>query len=133
MQGEEAETFREAAPEGAPAEDEAVKDALFVYITAPDRATARELGKTLVQERLAACANILDGVESLYWWRGEIQEDRESVCILKTTADGYGALEKRARELHPYEVPCIVALPLVRGHAPFLRWITEETRPMTPE
>lgn len=110
-----------------------MKDALLVYITAPDGATARELGKTLVRERLAACANILGGVESLYWWRGEIQEDVESVCILKTSADNYEALEKRARELHPYEVPCIVALPLVRGHAPFLRWITEETRPMTPE
>ena len=133
-QGEAREgAFREAVPQGALAEGKAVEDALFIYITAPDKATARELGKTLVRERLAACADILDGVESLYWWRGEIQEDVESVCILKTTADGYKALEKRVRELHPYEIPCIVALPLVCGHAPFLRWITEETRPTTPD
>lgn len=118
---------------GLLAEDDAVEDVLFVYMTTPDRTTARELGKALVRERLAACANVLDGVESLYWWQGEIQEAVESVCILKTTAAGYEALEKRARELHPYEIPCIVALPLVRGHAPFLHWIIEETQPAKAE
>ncbi len=106
-----------------------MEDVLFVYMTAPDRATARNLAETLVRERLAACANILDGMESWYWWQGEVQQATESVCILKTTAAGYAALEQRARELHPYEIPCIVALPVLRGHEPFLRWIAEETRP----
>ena len=105
-----------------------MEEILFVYMTAPDRATARELAEILVRERLAACANILDGMESLYWWQGELRRAEESVCILKTTAAGYPALEQRARELHPYEVPCIVALPVPRGHAPFLRWVGEETR-----
>ena len=110
-----------------------MEETLFVYITAPDRLTARELSETLVRERLAACANILDGMESCYWWQGEMQRAAESVCILKTTASGFAALEKRALELHPYEVPCIVALPLMLGHAPFLRWIAEETQPVFPE
>ena len=106
-----------------------MEEILFVYMTAPDRSTARKLAETLVGERLAACANILGGMESLYWWQGEMQQAEESVCILKTTAAGYSALEQRARELHPYEVPCIVALPVSRGLAPFLRWVNEEARP----
>lgn len=106
-----------------------MEEILFVYMTAPDRSVARELAETLVSERLAACANILDGMESLYWWQGKLQRAEEIACIFKTTAAGYSALEQRARELHPYEVPCIVALPVSRGHAPFLRWVNEETRP----
>ena len=102
---------------------------LFVYMTAPDRSTARNLAETLVRERLAACANILDGMESFYWWQGELQRSQESVCIFKIPATGYAALEQRARELHPYELPCIVALPVPCGHDPFLRWVGEETRP----
>lgn len=98
-------------------------------MTAPDRTLARELAETLVRERLAACANILDGIESVYWWQGEPQRAGETVCIAKTTAARYAALEQRAREMHPYEVPCIVALPVTRGHEPFLRWVDEETRP----
>lgn len=109
-----------------------MEETLLVYITAPDRDTARELCETLVHERLAACANILDGMESCYWWQGAMQRATESVCILKTTAPGFSALEKRALELHPYEVPCIVALPLTHGYAPFLRWIAEETQPGRP-
>lgn len=105
-----------------------MEDALFVYMTAPDQTAARTLAAALIRERLASCANIFDGMESFYWWRGELKQASESVCILKTTANRYAALEKRAVELHPYEVPCIVALPISCGHAPFLRWIAEETR-----
>lgn len=102
--------------------------ALFVYITAPDGTSARNMAKTLVSERLCACANILDGMESFYWWDGEVQNGRESVIICKCPEDAYGALERRVKELHPYETPCIVALPLTRAHAPFMQWIAEQTR-----
>ena len=102
---------------------------LLVYITAPGRQEARALASTLVQERLAACANIIDGAESFYWWQGKMETAAESICILKTTDAVYPALEKRARELHPYEVPCIVALPLVQGSASFLQWIADEIQP----
>lgn len=100
---------------------------LFVYMTAPDKETAGSIARVLVQERLAACANILDGATSLYWWKGEIEEARECLCVLKTTDASFPALEARVRELHPYETPCIVALPISFGSAPFLRWIEEET------
>jgi periplasmic divalent cation tolerance protein len=109
-------------------ESSTVEKILAVYITAPNRDTACSLARTLVHERLAACANILEHAESLYWWQGEVQEAKESICIFKTTSADYPALEKRARELHPYEVPCIVALPVAHGHAPFLQWIAAETR-----
>ena len=100
---------------------------LFVYMTAPDRDTAHRIAAVLVRERLAACANILDGADSIYWWQGVLEEAREAVCVLKTTDRAFPALEARARQLHPYETPCIVALPLAFGSAPFLRWIEEET------
>jgi len=101
---------------------------LLVYITAPDLEWARNLAGALVGERLCACANILDGMESWYWWQGELESARESVVICKTTQEAYPALEKRALEIHPYDTPCIVALPLVQGYAPFMQWIADETR-----
>ncbi|MDL2268074.1 divalent-cation tolerance protein CutA [Desulfovibrio sp. OttesenSCG-928-G15] len=102
--------------------------AFFVYITTPDRATARSMAEVLVQERLCACANILDGMESVYWWQGKVHTGREAVLICKTTEAGYAAFEQRARALHPYDTPCITALPIAAGFAPFLQWIADETR-----
>ena len=102
--------------------------ALLVYITAPDPESARSMVARLVEERLCACANILGPVESLYWWKGRVENSREAALICKTTQSGYPAFEKRARELHPYDTPCIVALPLTEGFPPFLQWIAEETR-----
>lgn len=101
---------------------------LFVYMTAPDLEWARNLATALVGERLCACANIIDGMESCYWWQDEVESGREAVVICKTTEEAYPALEKRAREIHPYDTPCIVALPLVQGFGPFLQWIADETR-----
>ena len=100
---------------------------LFVYMTAPDKSTAGRIAKTLVQERLAACANVLDGAESIYWWQGRLEEAKEAVCVFKTTQKIFPAFTARAKQLHPYETPCIVALPISSGSAPFLRWIEEET------
>jgi periplasmic divalent cation tolerance protein len=102
--------------------------ALLVYITMPDITSAETLARTLVGERLCAGANILPGLLSVYRWRGKTEERGECACILKTTDERYAALEKRALELHPYETPCIAALPADRIYPPFLRWIAEETR-----
>lgn len=102
--------------------------ALMVYITAPDMDWARTLASALVGDRLCACANIIGSMESVYWWHGELESANECIILLKTTEDVYPALEQRAREIHPYDTPCIVALPLSRGYAPFMQWIAEETR-----
>jgi periplasmic divalent cation tolerance protein len=100
---------------------------LFVYMTMPNRETAGQIARVLVEERLAAGANILGPVSSLYWWRGRIEEANEWVCIAKTTRNAFIPLEARVRRLHPYETPCVVALPLECGSAPFFRWLEEET------
>jgi periplasmic divalent cation tolerance protein len=101
----------------------------FVYMTFPDKDTASRIARTLVEERVAACANILAGAESIYWWNGAVEQATECICICKTSDEAYPALEARVRELHPYDTPCVVALPLERGAASFLRWIEEETLP----
>jgi periplasmic divalent cation tolerance protein len=99
----------------------------FIYITAKDRDQARAIGRALVEERLAACVNIIDGVNSFYWWHDAIQDDREAVVIAKTRAELVPKLTDRVRALHSYQVPCVVALPILSGNPDFLTWIEQET------
>ena len=101
--------------------------ALWVYMTAGSVDEARAIGSALVSERLAACINIIDGMRSLYWWEGAVQEDSETVLIAKTTQAELDTLIERVKALHSYDCPCIVALPMVGGHADFLAWIASET------
>jgi len=103
--------------------------ATFIYVTVPTEEAARMIARAVVEDRLAACANILPGMQSLYHWKGEVQEAREAVLIFKTRSSLFQALEARVRELHPYNTPCIVALPVEQGHAAYLEWILAETKP----
>lgn len=100
---------------------------VFVYVTVPDMAAAEKIANQVVGERLAACANILPGMRSVYHWQGKIEKAEEVVVILKTPAAQFGAIESCIKKLHPYETPCIVALPVSSGHAPYLQWIYAET------
>ena len=95
-------------------------------MTAPDAEVAERLARTLVDERLAACANIVPGVVSVYRWEGEVQRDSEVLVILKTSAEVLDDLESRAVELHPYDVPEVLALPVRGGHEPYLDWVRAE-------
>ena len=101
--------------------------ALVVLSTFPDAETAARIARVLVDERLAACANLVAAVRSIYRWQGAIQDDAESLAIIKTTTDRYPALAARIAELHPYEVPEIIALPLAGGHPPYLAWLAGQT------
>lgn len=101
--------------------------AVFVYVTAADREAALALGRALVEERLAACANVIDGMESIYWWQGKLEQSGEAVVILKTRAGLVAALTERVRALHDYDCPCVVALPIVGGNPDYLSWIAAET------
>jgi periplasmic divalent cation tolerance protein len=101
---------------------------MMAYITVPNRDEALRLAAVLVEERLAACANVNDGMTSLYWWQGQVQQEREVGMIVKTRADLVEKLERRVRELHSYTVPCVVAWPLTAGYTPFLDWVRQETR-----
>jgi len=98
-----------------------------IYITAKDEEEARQIGKTLVEENLAACVNI-HPIKSIYRWEGQIQEDDETALFVKTKAELADEVIQRVKELHSYEVPCIVSLPIEPGYPAFLKWIEESTK-----
>lgn len=98
---------------------------LVVLVTVPDLETARHMGRTLVEERLAACVNILPGLTSIYRWEGEVAEDSELLLLIKTRTERYRALEARIKELHPYTLPEVLALQVYNGSVDYLRWIAE--------
>jgi periplasmic divalent cation tolerance protein len=100
----------------------------MIYITTSSTEEALRIGRDVVALRLAACANVLPGVTSVFRWQGEVQEDGETALILKTRSELVEALTKRVKELHSYDCPCVVALPIAGGNPDFLRWIAEETR-----
>lgn len=102
---------------------------LIVLTTAPDGSTARRLAKLLVRERLAACVNVVGGVQSIYRWKGDVESAREYMLIAKTTSNRLAALQARLTAVHPYDVPEIIALPLAGGLANYLSWISENTTP----
>lgn len=98
---------------------------LVVYCTCPDQATAEHIAETVIDERLAACVNLVPGLTSIYRWQGQIQRETEMLLIMKTGNMAYPRLETRLRELHPYEVPEIIALPIQSGSAAYLNWIAD--------
>ena len=99
----------------------------FVYVTARDAAEAKRIGRIIVEERLAACANVIDGMSSVYWWQGKIEEASETVLILKTTTQRLQELTARVKALHSYDCPAVVAWPIDNGNADYLDWIGGET------
>jgi periplasmic divalent cation tolerance protein len=101
--------------------------ACFVYITTGDAAEARKIGRILVEERLAACANVQERVTSIFRWEGAVREDEEAVLVAKSVKDRLPALIGRVKALHSYECPCIVAWPLTEGNPEFLDWLAAES------
>jgi periplasmic divalent cation tolerance protein len=102
--------------------------ATFVYMTAGDRQEALRIARVLVEERLAACANVLDNMVSVYSWGGEVREDSEAVLIVKTQDRLVESLVERVKSLHSYECPCVVSFRIEAGNREFLEWIESETR-----
>jgi len=96
---------------------------VVVLTTFPSPEKAAEIARILVEERLAACVNILPAVRSIYRWKNEIEDETETLAIAKTTADRAEALHGRLLALHPYDVPEVIALPVSGGHAPYLAWV----------
>lgn len=100
----------------------------LVYMTAGSLDEAEQIGRTLVSERLAACVNLLPAMQSIYRWEGEVRQEAEVVVIAKTRVDLVARLTERVVELHSYECPCVVALPVQGGNPAFLEWIRTETK-----
>jgi periplasmic divalent cation tolerance protein len=99
----------------------------LVYVTAADAEEAQEIGRAMVEARLAACANVLPGMVPIFRWEGAIGEGSESVVILKTTESRVDALIAAVEAMHSYDCPCAVVLPIVGGSRAFLDWISQET------
>jgi len=99
----------------------------LVYVTTESRDQAIEIGRALVGERLAACANVSGPITAIFRWDGAVQEGEEHVLIAKTRSDLVDRLQARVKALHSYDCPCVVALPIEAGHGPFLDWIAAET------
>lgn len=103
-------------------------DVLVVLVTSPTPERAAELARTLVEERLAACGNVVPGVRSIYRWEGKVEDEQEVLLVLKTTRARLEALRARVLALHPYQVPEVLALSVEAGSAAYLEWVAAETR-----
>jgi periplasmic divalent cation tolerance protein len=103
------------------------REAVIVLTTTGSADEARTIGRTLVEERLAACVNLLPEMTSIYRWKGDVQEDRESQLIIKTTRAKIDALRTRLHELHSYELPEFIVLAGVTGSPGYLQWLMEST------
>jgi len=100
---------------------------LVVFSTFPNPEKAAEVARTLVSEQLAACVNLLGPVRSIYRWDGAVQDDTETLAVIKTTRQRFEAMRTRLVELHPYEVAEVVAMPVEAGNAPYLDWVVSST------
>lgn len=104
-----------------------MKEAIVIFVTASSEEEARTLARDLVGSKLVACANLLPGLHSLFYWKGKVEEAGEVLLMMKSRAELFDRIERRVRKLHSYEVPEIIALPILQGSAPYLAWIMEET------
>jgi periplasmic divalent cation tolerance protein len=98
---------------------------LVALSTFPNPDKAAEVARTLVNEQLAACVNLVSQIRSIYRWQGEISDDTETLAVIKTTDERFEAMKERLVELHPYEVAEVIALPIEGGHAPYLAWVAD--------
>ena len=96
---------------------------IVVFSTFPSEDKAADIARTLVSEGLAACANLVPPVRSIYRWQGQLCDARETLAIMKTPRERFEALRERLVALHPYEVPEVIAIPIEGGHAPYLAWV----------
>lgn len=106
-----------------------MNDCCVCLVTVGKPEEAEKIAETLVEERLAACCNLVPAVRSIYRWEGQICRDAETMLVIKTRRENFEKLRARVKGLHSYTVPEIVALPIIAGHAPYLDWILQETAP----
>src|SRR6185369_5036187 len=101
----------------------------MVYCTTPSSEVACDIGAKLIEERLAACINVLPGMTSIYRWQGKIERAAEAVLVIKTPEERVDDVLRRVQQLHPYEVPCLLALHVTKGNPAYLDWLEAAVRP----
>ncbi|MHA1989601.1 MAG: divalent-cation tolerance protein CutA [Candidatus Hodarchaeales archaeon] len=107
-----------------------LKEIIFVYITNPDKKTAKKIANNLLEKRLIACVNLYD-IESMYWWEETIVDGPEVVMIAKTTSDKFDELKNEVEASHPYSVPCVIQIPVSNSNESYKKWILDETQEKT--
>lgn len=103
------------------------QEVVVVLVTCPP-AEAEGLAESLVEARVAACVNVVPGLRSIYRWKGAVQKDDEALLVIKTTRERFDELKQTVLSRHPYELPEVIALPVERGHTPYLDWVAESAR-----
>ncbi len=106
--------------------------ATLIYVTAGNREEALNIGRAVVESRLAACANVLGDIDSIYWWDGELQQDTEVALILKTRSELIDKVVAKIKQMHSYDCPCVISLPITGGNPDFLDWLKTTTGFPTP-
>jgi len=106
-----------------------MEDICVALVAVGSESQGIEIGKALIEERLAACVNLIKGVRSLYMWEGRLADDQEILMLIKTSRAVFPRLKARVLELHPYQVPEIIALPVLEGSPPYVKWVIDSTGP----
>ena len=101
---------------------------IVIFVTASNKKEAKGIAEALVRDKLVACANIIDKLESVFWWEGKVDRAEEVLLVIKSKKEKLAKIIKRVRSLHSYQVPEIIALPIVGGYQPYLKWIDESLR-----
>ena len=101
-------------------------DIMLVYVTCPSMDVAADIAKAMVERRFAACGNVLPEGRSFFQWEGKVQDAIEATILFKTTAEQWPLLCRAVKEIHPYDVPCILAIPVADGLPAFMRWVSDE-------
>jgi len=101
---------------------------VFSYIVCKNKPEAKKIGKVLLQERLVACVNIFDNMQSMYWWEGKIEEANETVLIAKTTKKLFKKLSSTVKSLHSYSCPCILQIPITGGNKEYVDWLMKNVK-----
>ncbi len=101
-------------------------DYIQIYTTVESKEDAEKISRGVVEKRLAACAQIMGPIESTYWWEGKIEVAKEWLCVMKSRNELYEELEKTVKEIHPYDVPEILAIPVIAGNPSYLEWLNGE-------
>ena len=102
-------------------------DILVVMVTAPNQEEAARIAEQVVLARQAACASVIPAIDSIYWWEGKLVKERETMVLMKTTAEKFLSLQDMIKEIHPYDIPEIIALPVKQGFTQYLEWVRRET------
>ena len=101
---------------------------VLIYVTASDEEEAIAIGDLILKERLAACSNVISNMKTSYWWNGSLEKDNEAILILKTLETNIDGIISRIKEVHSYDNPCIIALPVIKASDDYLKWIKDEIK-----